>query len=520
MSSSNEASYPLKDIEFPHDHDVLCGRGGRTNSHPGNTHWRMLIAANKELYVLLPKCKKILVSKSIVRAIRSQNPPGRFLHKEENSDLWYDVGDIKAQEKTSQALREGAPDIRSKVLEGVSHDVTGSAENSWSTPQSYNVNIFVPTGSEPAAMYPPAMGGPHYMAYPPMLMTSGMPQHYFPPHMPPPTLYPHARQRDPTLYSPQQVTSVPDLTEVPTLSEEPAASNKTSDETLGEPSETEKCSPMDSQDNNTELEKPDMVPGDSCTFGSIDTLRLESMGISSFGSKLETAGTSFGSMMSYSRLPEPLDGGLQPFSMSFGSLSLNEMPSRSFSLTKVTREMPANYETPTLLSQQRSTESLLESSDSESEDESEVTNSLNKTCKWEKMRAVFDLQERDKNTATIGKNASVPPTALNPDISCMSAFSPISSQDTPPPALNPDISCMSAFSTISSCNERSSSMQTSPTHVGDELSEQELLEKEYLNRGVSLVCEDFGKNRGTSQMYEGRAWAAEKQAWAVRKQTP
>ena len=75
----------------------------------------MLVAANKQLYITLPKRQKMLLSRSIVNAVRSQNPPGRFLQKEGKTKLWFDVGDQRAQEKTSQALREGAPDIRKKV---------------------------------------------------------------------------------------------------------------------------------------------------------------------------------------------------------------------------------------------------------------------------------------------------------------------------------------------------------------------------------------------------------------------
>lgn len=57
----------------------------------------------------------MLLSRSIVNAVRSQNPPGRFLQKDSKTNKWFDVGDQRAQEKTSQALREGAPDIRKKV---------------------------------------------------------------------------------------------------------------------------------------------------------------------------------------------------------------------------------------------------------------------------------------------------------------------------------------------------------------------------------------------------------------------
>ena len=42
----------------------------------------------------------------IVRAIRNGDPPGRFLKKDEKSGKWYDIGDKRAAEKTSQALRE------------------------------------------------------------------------------------------------------------------------------------------------------------------------------------------------------------------------------------------------------------------------------------------------------------------------------------------------------------------------------------------------------------------------------
>jgi hypothetical protein len=45
------------------------------------------------------------VARRIVRAIRQGNPPGRFLRKSED-DMWRDVGDKVAAEKTSQGLRE------------------------------------------------------------------------------------------------------------------------------------------------------------------------------------------------------------------------------------------------------------------------------------------------------------------------------------------------------------------------------------------------------------------------------
>jgi hypothetical protein len=56
---------------------------------------------------------KVDLSMSIVQAWRrDQTPPGRFLKMNEATGRWNDVGDREARKKTSQALRENAPDIR------------------------------------------------------------------------------------------------------------------------------------------------------------------------------------------------------------------------------------------------------------------------------------------------------------------------------------------------------------------------------------------------------------------------
>eukprot|EP00814_Leptocylindrus_danicus_P003624 CAMPEP_0116035154 /NCGR_PEP_ID=MMETSP0321-20121206/20130_1 /TAXON_ID=163516 /ORGANISM="Leptocylindrus danicus var. danicus, Strain B650" /LENGTH=482 /DNA_ID=CAMNT_0003511795 /DNA_START=393 /DNA_END=1841 /DNA_ORIENTATION=+ len=101
-------------IVTPHPHDVLCGRGGATNNHVGNANYRKLVNHNKRLYITCPKRHKIIVSRSIVEAVRRQNPSGRFLIKE-GDGMWYDIGHQKALEKTSQALREGATEIRKEL---------------------------------------------------------------------------------------------------------------------------------------------------------------------------------------------------------------------------------------------------------------------------------------------------------------------------------------------------------------------------------------------------------------------
>ncbi len=95
-----------------HIHDVLSGRGGASNNHPGNEAFRQLVNKVKVDYLQCPKREKPLLAMRIVQAVRQQSPPGRFLQHDKVSDTWRDVGDTKAREKTSQALREGAPIIR------------------------------------------------------------------------------------------------------------------------------------------------------------------------------------------------------------------------------------------------------------------------------------------------------------------------------------------------------------------------------------------------------------------------
>jgi hypothetical protein len=106
---------PLTDITDPDDSDVLCGRGGAALRHPGNQTYRRLVNLNKGLYITCLKTEKLKISRSIVAAIREQK--GRFLEKDSKTGNWYDIGDKKAVEKTSQALREGQPKLRQKIVE-------------------------------------------------------------------------------------------------------------------------------------------------------------------------------------------------------------------------------------------------------------------------------------------------------------------------------------------------------------------------------------------------------------------
>lgn len=98
------------------NNDVLCGRGGETNHHPGNVQYRRQVKIHQRAYLHAKRRDKPRIARIIVDTIRRQSPPGRFLKKDTISGAWKDVGNIKAREKTSQALREGAPEIRDLLV--------------------------------------------------------------------------------------------------------------------------------------------------------------------------------------------------------------------------------------------------------------------------------------------------------------------------------------------------------------------------------------------------------------------
>eukprot|EP00574_Skeletonema_japonicum_P007140 CAMPEP_0201729480 /NCGR_PEP_ID=MMETSP0593-20130828/19205_1 /ASSEMBLY_ACC=CAM_ASM_000672 /TAXON_ID=267983 /ORGANISM="Skeletonema japonicum, Strain CCMP2506" /LENGTH=713 /DNA_ID=CAMNT_0048221835 /DNA_START=79 /DNA_END=2216 /DNA_ORIENTATION=- len=108
--SSSDEIYRTK---TPNKNDVLCGRGGTINSHHGNEQYRSIVESKKRVYLTARfKREKRLIATSIVDQIRKMDPPGRFLQKDADSQTWFDIGEEKAREKTSQALRENSKDVR------------------------------------------------------------------------------------------------------------------------------------------------------------------------------------------------------------------------------------------------------------------------------------------------------------------------------------------------------------------------------------------------------------------------
>mmetsp|Transcript_53779 Transcript_53779/g.62860 ORF Transcript_53779/g.62860 Transcript_53779/m.62860 type:complete len:576 (+) Transcript_53779:102-1829(+) len=124
-SRSTSISAPVADGIAVNDNDVLCGRGGETNHHPGNVRYRALVKEMQHQYLLAKRRDKPQIARKIVDVVRSRN--GRFLKRCPTRGEWREIGQNKAREKTSQALREGAPEIREIYGSGAVCNGNGSS---------------------------------------------------------------------------------------------------------------------------------------------------------------------------------------------------------------------------------------------------------------------------------------------------------------------------------------------------------------------------------------------------------
>ena len=75
-----------------------------------------ILKSLQELYATSSKFDKLKISKAIVGAVREFG--GHFVQADEKrGGLYYDIGDKRAWDKTSQALREGQAEIRARLAE-------------------------------------------------------------------------------------------------------------------------------------------------------------------------------------------------------------------------------------------------------------------------------------------------------------------------------------------------------------------------------------------------------------------
>lgn len=150
-----------KCIITPHDNDVVSGRGSGANRHVGNANFRDLVKCNKELYLSLSKHEKMAVARDILHVIEAQDPPGRFLQKNPETNLWFEIGKSRALEKISQALREKPPLYIRQAMKAQQHQQQ-AAQAQVEAQAAQNSRLFM--DRQPALGYPPSSSPWHELS--------------------------------------------------------------------------------------------------------------------------------------------------------------------------------------------------------------------------------------------------------------------------------------------------------------------------------------------------------------------
>ena len=100
------------------EYDVLCGRGAPTNFHSGNRFLRKLVAEYQTLYLCSKRSDKPAIAWKLLDIVTSRG--GRFVKRNKahknTTFAWEPLNEKQAYEKICQALREGAPELRRRML--------------------------------------------------------------------------------------------------------------------------------------------------------------------------------------------------------------------------------------------------------------------------------------------------------------------------------------------------------------------------------------------------------------------
>lgn len=105
-SSSSFHHFALEAVTNPSPHDVICGRGGKANTHPGNISFRNEAKKLRDWYDSSSKSEKFTISSYLVDIVREQG--GRFLTRDKDvPGRWHEAESGDVRKKASQALREG-----------------------------------------------------------------------------------------------------------------------------------------------------------------------------------------------------------------------------------------------------------------------------------------------------------------------------------------------------------------------------------------------------------------------------
>eukprot|EP00934_Nitzschia_sp_Nitz4_P009134 Nitzschia sp. Nitz4//scaffold13_size275219//118818//119273//NITZ4_000869-RA/size275219-processed-gene-0.85-mRNA-1//1//CDS//3329535999//9124//frame0 len=118
------------------DTDIVCGRGAPVNWQKGNQVFRQLIEDHQTTYLCAKRCDKPRIASEILEAIRARG--GRFVRRVKTSYGgrfgWEEIEEKRAYEKVCQALREGAPELRRRMIRSANVLARSSSRGRSSSP--------------------------------------------------------------------------------------------------------------------------------------------------------------------------------------------------------------------------------------------------------------------------------------------------------------------------------------------------------------------------------------------------
>jgi hypothetical protein len=133
VQSSSKSESPQSPIKDLLEIDIVCGRGAPTLFHEGNRKFRDLIQQYQSLYMFSKRPDKPRVAWKVLEIVSAYG--GRFVRRvkgrQQNSSTttkergatkkssiytWEQLNERQAYEKICQSLREGAPELRRRML--------------------------------------------------------------------------------------------------------------------------------------------------------------------------------------------------------------------------------------------------------------------------------------------------------------------------------------------------------------------------------------------------------------------
>ena len=125
-----------------HPNDIVCGRGAPSNLHPGNQVFRSIIKEHETKYLFARRSEKPVIAMDVLSKLNSRGM--RFVRRDKDGtfgrQVWVEISEQRAYEKVCQSLREGAPELRRKMLSTSATKNNNNSSNSTSYRDKSNNN--------------------------------------------------------------------------------------------------------------------------------------------------------------------------------------------------------------------------------------------------------------------------------------------------------------------------------------------------------------------------------------------